>query len=354
MKIALVILHADASRGGAERYTIDLAAALAAAGHSVSLLATSFASRPAGIDAVLLPAGGITRAGRYRQMLDALDTHLAATEYDIVHAMLPVRKCDLYHPHAGIALAALRRWNVHLNPRRKRMAEVERDLLTGNRPPVVLCLSDYVKASVREFYPGIDNRLATLFNAVDLCRFEPTPRPQRDQIRALFIGQDFERKGLHQTIAAMRKLNDPRLKLTVVGKHAGREHSQDARIEFVGQVSDPRPYYRDADFFVLPTRHDPCSLVVLEALAMGLPVISTRFNGACEIMTNGTHGFVLDDPADVDSLAVAIQRLLDPALRAKMSASCVELRPKLSYSSHLSNLIGIYRQVEHRSSAAAR
>lgn len=343
MKIALVILHADASRGGAERYTIDLAAALAAAGHAVSLLATSFAGRPAGVEAVLLPATGITRAGRYRQMLDALDTHLAQAEYDVVHAMLPVRRCDLYHPHAGIALAALRRWNVHLNPRRKRMAEVERDLLTGIRPPVVLCLSEYVKASVREFYPGIDDRLATLFNAVDLERFEPAARPQRDEIRALFIGQDFERKGLPETIAAMRKLNDPRLKLTVVGKSAGRERAQQERIEFVGQVSDPRPYYREADFLVLPTKHDPCSLVVLEALAMGLPVISTRFNGACEIMTDGIHGFVLENPTDVDSLARAIQRLLDPALRAKMSASCIELRPSLSYDRHLSTLQKIYR-----------
>ena len=117
-----------------------------------------------------------------------------------------------------------------------------------------------------------------------------------------------------------------------------------ARVSFAGAAADPRPFYNDADFFVLPTRHDPCSLVVLEALAMGLPVISTKFNGACEIMTDGVHGYVLDDPADVDALAGAMRKLLDPRRRAEMSQACLELRPKLSYEHHLDRLEEIYRR----------
>src|SRR5439155_7596627 len=100
------------------------------------------------------------------------------------------------------------------------------------------------------------------------------------------------------------------LKLTVVGRNDGKLRPPPdaaARVSFAGAVADPRPFYRDADFFVLPTKHDPCSLVVLEALAMGLPVISTKFNGACEIMTDGVHGYVLDDPADVNALAAAMR-----------------------------------------------
>src|SRR4051794_15788142 len=107
MKIALVILHADVSRGGAERYTIDLASALSAAGHDVSLLATTFKNIPEGIRTILLPARAVTRTRKYVRMLDSLDVHLAHEPYDIVHAMLPVRQCDVYHPHAGLAIAAL-------------------------------------------------------------------------------------------------------------------------------------------------------------------------------------------------------------------------------------------------------
>jgi UDP-glucose:(heptosyl)LPS alpha-1,3-glucosyltransferase len=353
LKIVLVILHADAARGGAERYTVELARALAKAGHEVALASggliaqTYTQAHEPGVpfSRVTLKSGGVTRARRYRRFLDSLDFYLDTTRHDIVHAMLPVRACDVYHPHAGIARAAMQRWNVHLNPRRKAMARVERELLAGKNPPLVLCLSEYLKKSVRQYYPGIDDRLATLFNAVDLNTFEPGPRPEHPDIRALFIGQDFERKGLAETIAAVRQLNDSRLKLTVVGKCPAAAPARAANVSFVGQVDDPRPYYRDADFFVLPTKHDPCSLVVLESLAMGVPVISTRFNGACEIMTDGVHGYVLDDPTDVSALAGAMRRLLDAGLRANMSASCLELRRKLSYEHHLSSLVKIYQRI---------
>ena len=63
---------------------------------------------------------------------------------------------------------------------------------------------------------------------------------------------------------------------------------------------------------------------------MGLPVISTVFNGACEIMNDGRHGFVLADPADAPMLTAAMRQLLDPTARAKMSQACLELRPSLS------------------------
>ena len=234
-------------------------------------------------------------------MLDSLDAHLKTTNYDIVHAMLPVRRCDVYHPHAGMALAALDHPMFAFKHRRKAMAHVEPALLSGPDVAVVLCLSDYVKRSVLEYYPAIAPRLATLFNAVDLDRFQPAPRSDHAGSHALFIGQDFERKGLAETIEAMREIDDPALKLTVVGKERRPAGTSGGNVTFAGETDDTRPFYRDADFFVLPTKHDPCSLVVLEALAMGVPVISTRFNGACEIMTDGVHGFVLDDPRDVDA-----------------------------------------------------
>jgi len=97
---------------------------------------------------------------------------------------------------------------------------------------------------------------------------------------------------------------------------------------------------------VLPTRHDPCSLVVLEALAMGVPVISTVFNGACEIMHDGQEGFVLDDPGDIPALAEAMTRLMDTEFRAAMSRACLELRPALAYEKHVERLLGIYASVK--------
>ncbi len=377
MKIALVILHADPTRGGAERYTLDLARALRRRGNEVTLLASSFADGLLTSNDVLLPARAPTRLGRYLRFLDTLDEHFAASRYDIVHAMLPVRRCDVYHPHAGIAIEAVQTGHLkhaspasqflaraanRINLKRQRFAAIEKQLLTGPHPPVVLCLSEYIKRTVLRHYSLDEAHLATLFNATDLDKFNPAARPDAGaEIRrrfdiapgavvALMIAQDFERKGLREAILAIAQAQQDRLTLLVVGKQDPEPYKRLAEREgvagqmrFAGATDDPYPFYRAADFFVLPTRHDPCSLVVLEALSMGLPVISTASNGACEIMTNGVHGFVLPDPSDVAALSDALRAMLDDVRRQQMSNACLYLRPQLSYERHLDRLLEIYR-----------
>jgi glycosyltransferase involved in cell wall biosynthesis len=145
-------------------------------------------------------------------------------------------------------------------------------------------------------------------------------------------------------------LNDPSLMLLVAGKQdpaaykgfAG-EQGVERQIVFAGPTDNPHAFYRAADFFILPTRHDPCSLVVLESLAMGVPVISTVFNGACEIMTDGLHGVVLPEADDIPAIATAMRRLIDPAFRNESSRACLALRPRLSFDTHMARLESIYR-----------
>ena len=374
LHLALTILHADPARGGAERYTADLAAALAARGHQVAILATDHGPPIPGVTFVELSSGAATRAGRYGTFLKSLDAHLAAQTYDIVHAMLPVRHCHIYHPHAGLAAEAMAAGHLkytgklsraaskignQLNLRRRMMADVERELLTGPRPPVLLCLSELVKGMVTNHYTLPPEKLATLFNGVDLTRFTPAPdqRPadrrnlsiQDDQIAILIVAQNFALKGLKEAILALAEVSDPRLQLLVAGKDDPAPYQQLAKsrgignqVHFLGHVADPRPLYRAADFFVLPTRRDSCSLVVLEALAMGLPVISTAANGACEIMQDSTHGFILPDPRSVPALAAAMKKMLPPAARQSMRDACLNLRPRLSSDAHVDRLLEIY------------
>ena len=99
--------------------------------------------------------------------------------------------------------------------------------------------------------------------------------------------------------------------------------------------------YRAADFLLLPTSHDPCSLVVLEALACGLPVVSTTANGATEIMRDGEHGYVVD-VRDADALHGSVAAMLDGGRRATMRAACLALRPQLSWDRHVQRLLSIY------------
>ena len=375
MNIALVTMRTDPSRGGAERYTVDLAGALQRAGHDVSMLASSFGGVPGGVAEVPLAARGFTRVGRYRAFLDSLDRHLAANRYDVVHAMLPVRQCHVYHPHAGMMRANVASdslWTRLSNPRRRYVARVEGELLEGPAAPVVLCLSEYVKSAVKQVYDLPDDRLPILFNAVDLDRFDPAMnRAAREETRkrfgfgprdvvGLFLGHDYERKGLREAIQGLLRAatgsGDERLKLLVVGRPRGaayralaRQSKIGPRVVFAGHMPDSRPAYQAADFLVLPTRHDPCSLVVLEGLAMGVPVISTRFNGACEIMTSGTHGFVLDHPGDLKGLADAMLAMTDDGRRGEMAAASLSLRPALAYQRHLDTLLAIYGRIRRPS-----
>ncbi|MGD0770919.1 MAG: glycosyltransferase family 4 protein [Tepidisphaeraceae bacterium] len=366
MNIALVIFRGEEQRGGAERYTADIAAALGARGHGVVLLSTRFGREIPGVNFVPIAAQSPTRAGRYMEFLDHLDAHLAGRTYDLVHSMLPVRRCDLYHPHAGMAKAAMARLIDRLNRKRRLFAQVEDELIHGPQKPIVLCLSDYVKAMILRHYPDISDQLVTLFNGTDLTRFDPADHAAaRKTIRerfgiplgattALMIAQYFERKGLAEVIAATANIAKTSAGaapfVVVVGKDDPARGRQQAkrlgvqdRIIFAGQTDSAADFYAACDFFVLPTRHDSCSLVALEALAMGLPVISTVFNGACEIMTDGRHGYVLPDPADVEALTTAMSNLLDPDTRQRMSQACLALRPRLSFEAHVDRLEEIYR-----------
>jgi UDP-glucose:(heptosyl)LPS alpha-1,3-glucosyltransferase len=86
-------------------------------------------------------------------------------------------------------------------------------------------------------------------------------------------------------------------------------------------VPDPLPWYRAADAFALPTWYDACSLTVLEACACGLPVVTTRWNGAAELLTDGRDGYVVDGPEDADALAGAIERAIAPRSRERVGAA---------------------------------
>jgi UDP-glucose:(heptosyl)LPS alpha-1,3-glucosyltransferase len=385
VKVALVILHADPRKGGAEGYTVNLAHALARRGHDVSLLATTFGPQCGGLTQVPLDGRSVTRLGRYRSFLDSLDAHLAAAPYDVVHSIAPVRRCDFYHPQAGLAAEALAsghlkydglrrpldRIATRLNRKRQFVAGVERQLLTGTDAPTLLCVSDMVRRTGRQHFPLLpEEKLVTLFNAVDPDRFDPDARPQAgrevrrkfgigdDKIVALVVAQDFKRKGLRPAVEAVALLPDDRLVLLVVGKPDPRPYKQLAerlgvggRVIFAGPTPDTYGFYLAGDFFVLPTYHDPCSLVVLEALAMGLPTITTVQNGAREVIEEGRHGYVLGDPSDAPGIARAMQKLLDATARRAARTASLALRPRLSYERHLDQLEGLYARVG-RSDAA--
>ena len=375
MKIALAILNAEPERGGAERYTLDLASALVARGHEVYLLASRFARNVEPARQIRLAGAAGSRTGRFLKFIDSLEKHLKTNQYDIVHAMLPVRNCDFYHPHAGIEAfnlkqghlrhaspvrQAITRLTNQLNGKRRLYARVEKRLLE-NKHARVLCLSRAMRQIAEKSYHLQNTQAHILINGVDLRKYDPlTQIAARDKTRrhfdiaadnvvALLMANNYRLKGLRQAIHALAQLDHKKAKLLVVGRESVEQYRRQAerlgiaeRVIFAGPTTDPAAFYAASDLFILPTAYDSCSLVVLEALAMGKPVITTRQNGAAEAFTDGMEGFVITDQADLAGLQKSWLSLLDSAFRQKMGEAALKLRPELSKERHVDKLLSIY------------
>jgi UDP-glucose:(heptosyl)LPS alpha-1,3-glucosyltransferase len=113
-----------------------------------------------------------------------------------------------------------------------------------------------------------------------------------------------------------------------------------------------RNAYFSADFLVHPTFYDPCSLVVLEALACALPIITSRANGASELLHPLQEGFVMDDPHDHDHLGWCLAQLLDPARRMACAQAARRAAAQWTFDDHYRQLMRVFGEVAARKLAA--
>jgi UDP-glucose:(heptosyl)LPS alpha-1,3-glucosyltransferase len=136
-----------------------------------------------------------------------------------------------------------------------------------------------------------------------------------DEPLLLFLGSGFERKGLLMAIEALARLRHGTLLVAGKdrpGRFQGRAHrlGLNQRVRFLGQRDDVGRLLAAADLLILPTIYDPCANSCLEALALGVPVVTTTANGAAELVEDGVSGFVVDDPRDTTGLAQACEGAL--------------------------------------------
>jgi UDP-glucose:(heptosyl)LPS alpha-1,3-glucosyltransferase len=158
----------------------------------------------------------------------------------------------------------------------------------------------------------------------------------------LFVGSGWERKGLRFAIEAVTKSSN--LKLVVAGRGDARKLAT-PRVQFLGVVSDLRALYGAADIFLLPTIYDPFSNACLEALAAGLPVITTKANGFSEIMENGRHGTVIDEPQDVAAISDALQFWSEPDRRREARSENLALAQRFDISTNVEATLRIATQI---------
>jgi UDP-glucose:(heptosyl)LPS alpha-1,3-glucosyltransferase len=388
MRIALTYHRVDPTKGGAETYVVDLATRLLRAGHAVDLFAREWREGclPAGAMTHRVPVLGLTRWERIWSFATHSERALRAVEHEVdcTVGFINTWHQDVLIPQGGVHAASLeanaRRfpegWRRRLyvagkqaNPRRWIYRAIEARQYDPARGTRFVAVSDMVRGHLERFQGVARDRVDVIPNAIDADRLAvPDPSATRREFRerfglgdgdlvALFVGHNYALKGLGPLlhVLALRKDRDPSARpihlVACGGGDVGPYRALadrlglGATVHLAGFQPDIRPPFWASDFFVLPTYYDPCSLVVFEALACGLPVITTACNGAGELIERGRQGFVVAHPDARDELADALDRMTGDAARAAMSAEAVRLGREQSFDRHVSRLLGVFERV---------
>lgn len=215
--------------------------------------------------------------------------------------------------------------------------------LRRHRPEVIVTVSDNVAADLRRLYHLPAESIEVLANGFDPAQCNPARRASaRDGMRRelglgpaeivlLFVANEYHRKGLAVLLDAMAALDDPRLRLLLVGRMAptafqGRidELGLSRQVRYCGSTDDVALYHAAADLFVLPTQYEAFGSVIVEALASGLPVITTARAGAATLVRPGTNGLLQQDPGDSGELERLLRQALEPDTLRRWSAAAPE------------------------------
>jgi UDP-glucose:(heptosyl)LPS alpha-1,3-glucosyltransferase len=386
MRVAIVQQQVDVRRGGAETSTLEMARHLARLGSDVTIVCPGRTWDPfVDENVTFLPVitGRGPRALRTYRFLQGVRELCRHQRFDIVHAVTPCLSANVYQPRGGTypetlerslapvrspLLRGLKRLGRRFNVRQQFLLRIERVLLGKYRGRVfVAAVSDYVARQVQTGLGFPPDRIRVVFNGVDISPLTAEERGgYRAALRAeldlagdaplvLFAAHNFRLKGLAELVRATAAGQSGRGGAWVVAvagrddpgryRRLARRLGVESRLRFVGTRTPIRGWYAAADALAHPTWYDPCSRVVLEALSLGLPVVTTRYNGAAEMMQAGRHGEIVDEPSDIARLAAALARTLDPTVRRACQADVPRLAKQLSMARHARELVALYHQV---------
>ncbi len=338
--------------GGTERMLYGLARGLAERGHQIDVLCASHDHQLVVEDGVRLRPLLARGPGSFLRTIALFLAARVAThgaDYDLVVHFGRTGPGDVYRSGGGCH----RRWlelvgeskgfwhrlALRLSPRHRFLLWHERAALRSGGSVVVP--SEQARGDLIDAYGSAARAVRVLSNGVDLERFHPRNREQffsseraefglRAEDRVLlFVGSDYWRKGLDRVLAALGVLTTDGgdVQLLVAGgdrrqgmfEGIARRLKLSDRVHFLGAVERPERLYAIADLLILPTRHDPFANVTLEALACGVPVLTSAVNGAVGSMPVSRGLVVVTDECEAERTASQISAMMEPAAWQKRS-----------------------------------
>jgi UDP-glucose:(heptosyl)LPS alpha-1,3-glucosyltransferase len=384
MRLALNFPRIDPARGGAETYIVDLCRSLVLAGHQVDLYAETWkeGSIPPEVRCIRVAARGRSRWQQIWSFARNSEAALKHADYDCTVGFINTYAHDVIIPQGGVHQGSLQANSMRfgsplirglymlgkmLNPKYLVYRDIERRQYSPQRQARVVAVSNMVRRHIQEFHHVSRSLIHVIPNAIDpdrvrvgqlgavRCVFRNRLGLEPSDLVGLFVGHNFALKGLRPLIRALGARNRPGARpihLLVCGGGRTSAYRRMARamgiaetVHFLGYHDDIRECFAASDFFVLPTYYDPCSLVVLEALACGLPVITTVQNGASELLTDGREGYTLTAPDAHGELLAVLDHMTEDNRRKAMSVEAARLGCEQSFDRHVAALLGVFQEV---------
>jgi len=354
VKIAFVIEHFKPQYGGQQVYMRDFARFLIERGHEVTFFTQDSNVQDEGMQIELVEISPLAKLMRWTQwssFLKQVKRFVREGDFDIVMGTGVSAGINVYQPHGGVTKAShqqnrLLTHPVHcflkglsnaISPKHIMASLIEREIFTDKKVKYI-AISEMVKRDMKKFYHLKDDQIELVYNGVDVNRFQPCSAEEREEakreldldtqkITFSLVAHNFKLKGLREIIAIVDRLKDKHDNFIVLIAGKGKKKVYEAMIKsrgleahfnFLGAVDNPELVYRASDVYLQPTWYDPCSLVVLEAMAAGVPVISTEFNGASEMIRSGVNGYVIPHPDSLDQFEDAMLQLFDSETRKRL------------------------------------
>lgn len=337
--------------GGAEAYLRRLARSLSAAGHEATLFTSADWPEAEWSFGRIVRVNG-SEPIAFADELDRIDPR---SHCDLVVSLERIWRCDFFRAGDGVHQSwlerraqfdgALQKFARRLRSKDHEILRLEKALLGENGAGRVIANSCMVREDVMRYYGRPPTTVELLRNGVRVSDFGPAPLKREaarsrlgitaDETAVLFAGSGWGRKGLRFAIAAAEKAG---MRLLVVGRGKQRRYRADT-VRFLGEMDDLRLPLAAADIFILPTIYDPFSNASLEALAAGLPVITTRANGCSEIIDEKVHGSIVERADDIGALSDALRFWSDPVRRMNARPALLERATQFDISRNVAHML---------------
>ena len=360
--------------GGTERDLHELTVRLVARGHDVHIYCTEVRMEaPHGIKVHRVPVIGFGRLARFLSIAWLGPRRARRNGHDLVISYERVFRQDIARCGGGTHRVFLQRMAKKsspltrlfraLDPYHKLVKFTEKRQFTAGNFRRAHAVSELVKQELIDIYGVDDSSIDVIYCGVDTDIFRPENRrtdgatvreelgiPADDTV-ALFLGNGFKRKGLDAFLAGIGATDT--VHGLVVGtdsqianyRNLARKLGIEARVHFVGQQSETSRYYAAANLFVLPSVQEAFGIVVLEAMATGLPCLVSSRAGAAEVLPESMARFLMQDPHDPTEMATKIKEVLEPATHTRLAEDSRNAAMNFSLEEHARVSEKLYRSM---------